>query len=163
MQKLIAAQVVFFPGSPVLYNQYLQAETSAKKDRNIKLKEEAKMKNKLIVLMLLAIGLFLINCAGENANMKAPENGLLIATGDKSSGAISVIDMQTKTAVNNLLSVHHNSQIRAVDNKPYLLERLGANNLKFLNKKNNYSLVYEQSLGPKVNPKTSFRSTLSMP
>ena len=110
------------------------------------------MKNKLIVLMGLAIGLFLINCAGENANMKAPENGLVIATGDKSSGAISVIDIQTKTAFNNLLSVHHNSQIRAIDNKPYLLERLGANNLKFFNKKNNYSLVYEQSLVPKVNP-----------
>ena len=157
MQKVIAARVVFFLSSPVLYtllyNQYLQAETSAKKDRNIKLKkEETKMKNRLIVLMLLAIGLFLINCEGENFNIEAPESGLVIATGDKTSGAISVIDIQTKTAFNNLLSVHHNSQIRAIDNKPYLLERLGANNLKFLNKKNNYSLIYEQSLGPKVNP-----------
>ena len=149
---MTAAQVVFFLSSPVLYNQYLRAETSAKKDRNIKLNEEAKMKNKLIVLMGLAVGLFLINCAGENVNIEAPENGLVIATGDKSSGAISVIDIQTKTAFNNLLSVHHNSQIRAVDNKPYLLERFGANNLKFLDKKNNYSLVYEQSLGSKVNP-----------
>ena len=110
------------------------------------------MKNKLIVLMGLAIGLFLINCAGENANIEAPENGLVIATGDKSSGAISIIDIQTKTAFNNLLSIHKDSQIRAIDNKPYLLERLGADNLKFLNKKKNYSLIYEQSLGPKVNP-----------
>lgn len=102
--------------------------------------------------MGLAIGLFLINCAGENINMEAPENGLVIATGDKSSGAISVIDIQTKTAFNNLLSVHKDSQIRAIDNKPYLLERFGTDNLKFLNKKNNYSLVYEQSLGSKVNP-----------
>ena len=110
------------------------------------------MKNKLIMLMGLAIGLFLINCAGENMNIKAPENSLVIATGDRSSGAISVIDIQTKTAVNNVLSVHKDSQIRAIDNKPYLLERLGADNLKFLNKKNNYSLVYEQSLGSKLNP-----------
>ena len=103
--------------------------------------------------MGLAIGLFLINCAGEDAKIvEAPENALVIATGDKTSGAISVIDIQTKTAVNNLLSVHKDSQIRAIDNKPYLLERFGADNLKFLDKKNNYSLVYEQSLGPKVNP-----------
>ena len=150
---MIAAKVVFFLSSSVLHNKCLQAETSAKKDRNIKLKKEAKMKNKLIVLMGLAIGLLLINCIGENAKVvEALENALVIATGDKSSGAISVIDIQTKTAVNNLLSIHHNSQIRSVDNKPYLLERFGANNLKFLDKKNNYSLVYEQSLGPKVNP-----------
>ena len=109
-------------------------------------------KTNIYLLMLLAIGLFLINCAGEGVKIVAPENGLVIATGDKSSGAISVVDIQTKTAVNNLLSIHHNIQIRAVDNKPYLLERFGANNLKFLDKKNNYSLVYEQSLGPKVNP-----------
>ena len=103
--------------------------------------------------MVLAIGLFLINCAGENAIVvEAPEHALVIATGDTSSGAISVIDIQTKTAVNNLLSVHKDSQIRAIDNKPYLLERLGGDNLKFLDKKNNYSLIYEQSLGSKVNP-----------
>ena len=35
MQKMIAARVVFFLSSSVLYNQYLEAETSAKKDQDL--------------------------------------------------------------------------------------------------------------------------------
>ena len=46
MQKVIAAQVVFFLSSLVLYNQCLQAETSAKKEKDLEQEEIIEVKAK---------------------------------------------------------------------------------------------------------------------
>ena len=119
-------------------------------------------------ILALALALTMVQCLNEDKSTTnnqtcgettgtLPSNSgskdvLVVATGDTSSGAISVIDLSTNTATNNITTVHSDSLLKKINNRPYVLERTPTNTIKLLNPNDNYKVFFEQGLGTDTNP-----------
>ncbi len=106
-----------------------------------------KQKSFLVSLLFILMGIML-HCVNkvENLPQVKSERVLLVVTTDYSSGALSAINLENNETYNNLLTLHQDSTVKELDGIPYILEREGADNIKRLDKNNNFKVIYEESL-----------------
>jgi len=76
----------------------------------------------------------------------------LIVTTDFSTGSVSVIDTQTRSADNDLLLIHGDAKVRAFGDRVYVLNRLGQDNIIVLSKDDLTTPIIQYSTGNGSNP-----------
>ena len=106
-----------------------------------------KQESFLVSLLFILMGIML-HCVNKVENLLQVKGKriLLVVTTDYSSGALSAINLENNETYNNLLTLHQDSTVRELDEIPYILEREGADNIKRLDKNNNFKVIYEESL-----------------
>ena len=76
----------------------------------------------------------------------------VIATTDFATGSLSVIDTETNVAQNDLLLVHSDAKVRTFDERVYVINRLGQDNILILQKDDLSTPLFQFSTGNGTNP-----------
>lgn len=79
-------------------------------------------------------------------------NQAVITTTDFSSGSFSSLDLETNTATNDYLTIHSDAVVRTYQDKVYIINRLGQDNVIVLDKDNLSTPLIQYSTGNGTNP-----------
>ena len=113
-------------------------------------KEKKQRMKQVIICLIILLG---TNCSTmEDEIDRGGGNFLLVASTDFETGSLSLIDLDTLEVSRNILPLHQDNLARSVNNKPYMINRLGGDNILYLDPENNFNPVFEQSTGRGSNP-----------
>ncbi len=145
------------------------------KKKQFKKPREGLVQNIFITNLLFMFISIVVSCANEKVSQQVEgKQILLVVATDYESGALSAINLENNQTFNNLFALNQDSVLNEIDGIPYILERGKADNIKRLDKNNNFKVVYEESLRKtsnesvnphdiaKINEKTALVSTYNL-
>lgn len=80
------------------------------------------------------------------------QNRAIIVTTDYVTGSLSSLDLSTNTATKNILTIHSDAAVRTYQNKVYIINRLGQDNIIALDSNNLKTPLKQYSVGNGSNP-----------
>lgn len=107
------------------------------------------------VLALLVLPALLAGCSSRHSVTGPIDTGAhraFVLTTDFSTGALSVIDLDTRQVAVNVASVHSDATLRVHGSLIYVVNRFGQDNIQIIDPARNYATVQQFSTGNGSNP-----------
>ena len=109
----------------------------------------------LIVFPVLVLPALLAGCSSRNTvigPVLTGANRAFVLTTDFSTGALSVIDLDTRQVATSVASVHSDAALRVHGSLIYVINRFGQDNIQIIDPARNYATVQQFSTGNGSNP-----------
>ncbi|MDA0709608.1 MAG: EF-hand domain-containing protein [bacterium] len=97
----------------------------------------------------LVIAVLVMCCVGSS---RVAADQAIVTTTDFSSGSLSSLDLTTRLATNDQLTIHSDAAVRTYQDKVYVINRLGQDNVIVLDKNNLRTPLKQYSTGNGTNP-----------
>ena len=110
------------------------------------------------VMAAVLISMALVACEPQPIDAGwGPPRGVFVVTTDYTTGSFSVIDPDSMASHNDVgpHMIHSDAVVRYFSTMPdyvYIVNRLGQDNIQALDRNDNYSTVYQESVGTGANP-----------